>query len=104
MSPKRCLRIMKPRKDKELRKSLPATSVRAEEALRESEQFLRQVIDLVPHFVFAKDEESRFLLMNRAIADANGTTVEGALGKTDTDFSATPEEASNFHEDDLAVI
>ena len=95
---------MKPRKDKELRKSLPATPVRAEEALRESEQFLRQVIDLVPHFVFAKDEESRFLLMNRAIADANGTTVEGALGKTDTDFSATPEEASNFHEDDLAVI
>ncbi|HTY58065.1 MAG TPA: PAS domain S-box protein, partial [Bacteroidota bacterium] len=77
---------------------------RAEEALRESERFLRQVIDLVPHFVFAKDAESRFLLMNRAIAEAYGTTVEEGLGKTDTDFSATPEEAKHFHEDDLAVI
>jgi PAS domain S-box-containing protein len=95
---------MKPQSKKELKKSLVPAPVRAEEALRESEQFLRQVIDLVPHFVFAKDEESRFLLMNRAIADANGTTVEDAIGKTDTDFSATPEEAHNFHEDDLAVI
>ncbi len=77
---------------------------KAEEALRESERFLRQVIDLVPHFVFAKDEESKFLLMNKAIADAYGTTVEGGLGKSDTDFSATPEEAKHFHEDDLAVI
>ena len=76
----------------------------AEEALRESEKFLRQVIDLVPHFVFAKDEESKFLLMNKAIAEAYGTTVEEGLGKTDTDFSATPEESKHFHDDDLAVI
>ena len=79
-------------------------SPKAEEALRESESFLRQVIDLVPHFVFAKDEESKFLLMNKAIAEAYGTTVEEGLGKTDTDFSATPEESIHFHEDDLAVI
>ena len=104
MSPNRRRRIMKPRNKKEPDKNRVAAPIAAEQALRESEQFLRQVIDLVPHFVFAKDEESRFLLMNRAIADANGTTVEGALGKTDTDFSATPEEAHNFHEDDLAVI
>ncbi|HUI64792.1 MAG TPA: PAS domain S-box protein [Bacteroidota bacterium] len=69
-----------------------------------SDQFLRQVIDLVPHFVFAKDEDSRFLLMNKAIADAYGTSPEQALGKSDIDFSATPEEARHFHQDDISVI
>ncbi len=38
----------------------------ADLALRESEARLRQVMDLVPHFIFAKDEEGRFLLVNRA--------------------------------------
>jgi len=75
-----------------------------EEALRESKRFLRQIIDLVPYFVFAKDEESRFLLVNRAVAEAYGTTVDAAIGKSDTDFSATPEEARRFHEADLDVI
>ena len=96
--------IMIPPRSKPAKTRRLAAPVKAEEALRESEQFLRQVIDLVPYFVFAKDAESRFLLMNRAIAEAYGTTVEEALGKTDADFSATPEEARHFHEDDLAVI
>ena len=95
---------MKMRNPKPAANHQPVPPARAEEALRESDKFLRQIIDLVPHFVFAKDEESRFLLMNKAIAEAYGTTVEEGLGKTDTDFSATPEEARHFHEDDLAVI
>jgi PAS domain S-box-containing protein len=76
----------------------------AEQALGRQERLLRQVIDLVPHFIFAKDEQSRFLLVNRAVAEAYGTTVDGVVGKSDADFSATPEEAAHFHEDDLAVI
>jgi len=76
----------------------------AEERLRQSENFLRQVIDLVPYFIFAKDKESRFLLTNKANADAYGTTTTDIVGKSDTDFSATPEQAHHFHEDDLAVI
>jgi two-component system cell cycle sensor histidine kinase/response regulator CckA len=95
---------MKPRIRKPVKKSRAAVPSKDEEALRESEKFLRQIIDLVPHFVFAKDAESRFLLINRAVAEAYGTTVEEGLGKTDADFSATPEEADHFHKDDLAVI
>ena len=75
-----------------------------EETLRKSEQFLRQTIDLVPHFIFAKDLESRFLLVNKAVAGAYGTTTSDIVGKSDIDFSATPEQASHFHEDDVAVI
>ncbi|HYN03202.1 MAG TPA: PAS domain S-box protein [Vicinamibacteria bacterium] len=77
---------------------------RADQALRESEARLRQVIDLVPHFIFAKDEEGRFLLANRAVAEAYGTTVDGLMGRTDADFARSEEEARHFREDDLEVI
>jgi PAS domain S-box-containing protein len=75
-----------------------------EDQLHQNEIFLRQIIDLVPHFIFAKDKESRFLLTNKAVADAYKTTTADIVGKSDLDFSATPEEARHFHEDDLAVI
>jgi PAS domain S-box-containing protein len=65
---------------------------------------LRQVIDLVPAFIFAKDPEGRFILANRALAEAHGTTVEGLLGKTVHDLGVDPDEARHFTEDDLEVI
>ena len=85
--------------------ALDVTEVRrADRALRESEARLRQVIDLVPHFIFAKDEEGRFLLANRAVAEAYGTTVDGLMGRTDADFARSEEEVRHFREDDLEVI
>ena len=77
---------------------------KAEEALRRSEGRLRQVIDLVPHFIFAKDQEGRFILGNEAIAKVYGTTVSSLIGKTDADFSKPKEEVEQFRHDDLAVI
>ncbi|MDA8125939.1 MAG: PAS domain S-box protein [Deltaproteobacteria bacterium] len=76
----------------------------AEEALRQSEARLRQVIDLVPHYIFAKDLAGRFILVNRTVAEAYGTTVEELTGKTDADFSPDPTEVDHFRKDDLAVI
>jgi two-component system, cell cycle sensor histidine kinase and response regulator CckA len=74
------------------------------EALQQSEERLRQIIDLVPHFIFAKDLEGRFFLVNRAVAEAYGTTVEELTGRTDADFASSPEEARRFRSDDLEVI
>ncbi len=76
----------------------------AEAQLDEQRSFLRQVIDLNPSFVFAKDEDGRFILVNKAIADAYGTSVEGLLGKTDADFNPNREEVEGFRRDDLEVI
>jgi PAS domain S-box-containing protein len=76
----------------------------ADQALRDSQAKLRQVIDLVPHFIFAKDEEGRFLLVNRAVAEAYGTTVDQLIGRTDADFARSEEEARHFREDDLEVM
>ncbi len=75
-----------------------------EEALREQQAFLHQVIDLNPSLIFVKDRESRFVLGNKALADIYGTTVEDLVGKSDADFTADAEQAERFHLDDLQVM
>ncbi|HXV80590.1 MAG TPA: PAS domain S-box protein [Candidatus Binatia bacterium] len=77
---------------------------RAEQALEKERRFLRQVIDIDPNFIFAKDREGRFTLVNQAVADAYGTTVEDLIGKTDADFNPNREEIKFFHRMDLEVM
>ncbi len=77
---------------------------RAEEALKQGEKRLRQIIDLVPHFIFAKDIDGRFILANKAVADSYGTTVEGLIGRVDASFSPSDEEVRHFRNDDLDVM
>jgi len=69
-----------------------------------SRGFLRQVIDINPHFIFVKDRQGRFTLVNEAIAEVYGTTVEGLLGKTDADFNDNAEQVEHFRRDDLEVM
>lgn len=76
----------------------------AELALQKSHDFLRQVIDIAPNFIFAKDRGGRFTLVNQALADAYGTTVEALLGKTDADFNPNQEEVAFFRQMDLDVL
>ena len=76
----------------------------AQQMIESSEKRLRQIIDLVPHFIFAKDIEGRFILINQAVADAYGTTVEELTGKTDADFAKSEEEVRHFRQDDLEVL
>ncbi len=66
--------------------------------------FLRQVLDLNPSFIFAKDRAGRFTLVNRALAEAYGTTVANLVGKTDADFNPNAEEVEHFRRDDLEVM
>ncbi|WP_280585813.1 PAS domain S-box protein [Halorubrum sp. Boch-26] len=65
---------------------------------------LRQIIDLLPQLVFAKDRDNEYILVNQALADAYGSTVEEVEGSTDADFVTSEAEAKQFQEDDLAVI
>jgi len=73
-------------------------------ALSESEARLRQIIDLVPHFIFAKDREGHYVMTNRAVAEAYGTTTEEIVGRTDADFNPEAAEVDWFRSDDLKVI
>ncbi len=76
----------------------------AETELAQQRSFLRQIIDLNPNFIFAKDRESRFTLVNQAVAEAYGTSVETLIGKTDHEFNSNREEVEGFCADDLAVM
>ena len=77
---------------------------RAEDEISRQRAFLRQVIDLAPIFIFAKDRDGRFVLANQALADAYGSTVEQLLGKTDADFNSNSEEVEHFRRMDLQVM
>jgi PAS domain S-box-containing protein len=76
----------------------------AEDALRQQRQFLRQVIDVDANCIFAKDRDGRFTLVNKALADMYGTTVENLVGKTDADFNPNVEEVASFRRVDLEVM
>jgi PAS domain S-box-containing protein len=77
---------------------------RKDDALRQSEQRLRQIIDLVPHLIFAKDIHGRFVLANQATANLVGSTPEEMVRHPDAAFSATNEEIAHFQADDLEVL
>jgi two-component system, sensor histidine kinase and response regulator len=77
---------------------------RAEEELREQQQFLRQVIDTDPSLIFVKDWDGRFTLVNKAMADVYGTTPEELVGKSDADFNANKEEVKYFLQADREVM
>ncbi|UUZ64169.1 response regulator [Polaromonas sp. P1-6] len=77
---------------------------RAEEEIRRQSLFLRQVIDLNPTFIFAKDRAGRFVLVNQAMAEAYGTTVEEMLGKAEADVTADAQEVARFLKADLETM
>jgi len=74
------------------------------EKLKMNELMLRQIIDLVPHFIYVKDIEGRFFMVNKALADTHGMTVDEVLGKTDAEISLINGEAQHFRDDDLYVL
>jgi PAS domain S-box-containing protein len=76
----------------------------AEDELAKQRKFLRQVIDLNPNFIFAKDREGRFTLVNNALAEAFGKKIEDLIGKTDADLSPNSGEVDHFRRDDLEVL
>jgi PAS domain S-box-containing protein len=67
-------------------------------------EFLRQVLDLDPNLIFAKDREGRFTLANRAVASIYGVTPSELVGKTDADFNPDGAEIEHFRADDLNVM
>lgn len=75
-----------------------------EEALRQQRAFLRQVIDLSPNFIYARDRQGRFTLVNQTGANYYQTSVEELLGKTDADFMVNPAEGDAILKEDLSIM
>lgn len=77
---------------------------RTEADLREQQAFLREVLDAHPGYVWVKDEQHRFILVNRGLADFCQTTPEHMIGKRDADFNPNPAEVERFHREDDEVL
>ncbi len=75
----------------------------AEEALRESEERFRTFMDNSPAVAFMKDEEGRYVYLNRPFRNVFGVKEEDWLGKTDFDVFPL-ETASQLRENDLSVL
>jgi len=59
----------------------------AEEDLARTHELLTTVIDSSPDWIFVKDLEHRYLLVNRSFAAARGLGPSDMIGRLDTDFS-----------------
>ena len=68
------------------------------------ERQLRQIIDLVPHMLFAKNEKGEFLLANVALASAYGASVESIAGQSQSALHGNPDELQRMLEQDQTVI
>jgi PAS domain S-box-containing protein len=77
---------------------------RAEEQLNEERNLLRTLIDSLPHYIYIKDIEGRYVLDNIADAHAMGAgSPEEVVGKTDFDFYPR-EQAEKYFADDMSII
>lgn len=81
------------------------TDVRRADRQRMQERtLLRTVIDNIPDHVYAKDTESRFILVNRAVMDNFGVKSESEIiGKRDSDFMSA-ERAQQGYDREQAIM
>ena len=73
-------------------------------ALERSEATLRQIVDLVPHRISVKDAEGRFLMANKALADALGLPMERLVGMDIRDIAGVNPTVEAVLRGDLQVI
>ncbi|HWY22577.1 MAG TPA: PAS domain S-box protein [Candidatus Acidoferrum sp.] len=76
---------------------------RAEQELRQAEEHIRAILEYSPNWIFLKDTEGRYLLVNREIERVFGISQEQIKGKTDSEISP-PEQAAEYRANDLKVL
>jgi PAS domain S-box-containing protein len=76
---------------------------RAEQELRQAEEHIRAILEYSPNWIFLKDTEGRYLLVNREIERVFCIGQEQIKGKTDSDIFP-PEQAAEYRANDLKVL
>jgi PAS domain S-box-containing protein len=72
--------------------------------LAHQHSFLRAVLDMCPNFIFVKDRDGRFSLVNRAFAQAWGRQPEDMVGKDDIEVGIDRDQAAAYRRDDEEII
>jgi len=76
---------------------------RAEQELRQAEERIRAILEYSPNWIFLKDTEGRYLLVNREIERVFGINQEQIKGKTDSEIFPL-EQAAEYRANDLKVL
>jgi two-component system cell cycle sensor histidine kinase/response regulator CckA len=78
---------------------------RAEQALREREELLRNIITTIPCGVFWKDRDSVYQGCNDQVARDHGlASAEQVVGRSDYEISCAPDEAAFYRDCDREVM
>jgi len=77
--------------------------VRADQELRQAEERIRAILEYSPNWIYLKDTEGRYLLVNREIERVFGISQEQIKGKTDSEIFP-PEQAAKYRANDLKVL
>ncbi len=75
----------------------------AQDSMRHERQLLRTLIDLAPDFIFVKDTESRYLVVNESLAKCYRQQPAEMLNHTDADFLPS-EMAAHFRASEQKVL
>jgi len=78
---------------------------KAEAALEQERYLLHALMDNLPHSIYFKDDHSRFIRINRALANYFSLSdAAEALGKTDADFNPNAAEVEKYLQKELKSI
>ncbi|MCC6147678.1 MAG: PAS domain S-box protein [Anaerolineaceae bacterium] len=77
---------------------------RVEQELQEQRSFLRLIIDTIPFYIFARDRQGVFTLVNEAVAGIYNTTVEKIVGQNYADFNPDGDQVERFRRQDLQIL
>ncbi len=76
----------------------------AEEAIQRNEALMRTIIDSTPDWIFVKDNQHHYQLVNKAYADTAHVEPEALIGKTILDVGLPPEIAQSIMAEDEAFM
>ncbi|WP_277761068.1 transporter substrate-binding domain-containing protein [Pseudomonas sp. A34-9] len=77
----------------------------AEQALKEQMEFMRVLIDGLPHPIYVRDRQTRMLLCNRRYLEAIGSTREKVIGTRPSEFvDSEPGRGNWFEQQYLEVM
>ena len=77
---------------------------RAEKEIGEQRAFFRKIINVDKNLIFVKDGKGRFVLVNEAVADFFGSTVEDLIGKTNDDVIANAKLTERFRLSEIEIM
>ncbi len=72
--------------------------------LEEQSEFFQKIIDNLPNLIFVRDAQSKYVLVNQAMADSFGLKIEEFIGRTIAETHQNAEDAEKFAAEDVEIL